>query len=44
MTSTGFEGSVPIVLAVRNEAFRGRLAGLVQQIGYDVEQEEKPVM
>ncbi len=42
MNITGLQGSVPIVLAVQNEAFRERLASLVQQIGYDVEQVGPP--
>jgi len=42
MNTTGLQGSVPIVLAVQNEAFRQRLAGLVQQIGYEVEQIGRP--
>ena len=42
MNTTGRQSSVPIVLAVENEAFREHLSVLVQKIGYDVEQVARP--
>jgi tetratricopeptide (TPR) repeat protein len=42
MTLTDFHHSVPIVLGVQNEAFRERLAALMQEIGYDVERVGSP--
>lgn len=42
MDTSGSQNSVSIVLAVRNEAFREQLAGLAQQIGYDVQQVGPP--
>ena len=42
MNTIGLQGSIPIVLAVQNEAVRKRLVSLAQQTGYDVEQVGPP--
>src|ERR1051325_10986829 len=38
MNTTGLQDSVPLVLAIQNEGYRERLAGLVQKIGFHLEQ------
>ena len=42
MNTTGMQDSVPLVLAIQNEAYRERVAGLVQKIGFHLEKVGAP--